>query len=97
MNIRPSIKNVFAVPLPNHFQFRYPKRFLAHLENNFFCPIFIRKSLFSHYAAMKEKTNMQKMCYLPTQRNIQGRGTANKQFFKDGLTAKLQIYCPDGL
>ena len=46
---------------------------------------FHQKIRFSHYAAMKEKT---KLCffpiYLPIQ-NIQDRGTANKQFFKDGL------------
>ena len=65
-----------------------PKTFLALLENKktFFCPIFIRKSRFSHYGAMKEKHNM-KTCfptYLPNQK-IQGMCTVSKQCFKDGL------------
>ena len=38
----------------------------------------------------KQKTNTKKKySYLPTQLNIQGRGTANKQFFKDGPTENL--------
>ena len=39
-----------------------------------------------------KKKNMQTIFfpYLPTQPKIQGRGTANKQFFKDGLT--IHVY-----
>ena len=39
----------------------------------------------------KKKQNMQEFffpTYLPNQK-IQGRGTANKQFFKDGFIDKL--------
>ena len=85
----PSIKiKLFAVPLPTHF-FPPTQNFLLHFWKiqPFFNPIFIRKSQFSHYAALKEKKVTKKIYIIPTylpNLNIQGRGTANKQFFKDG-------------
>ena len=59
----------------------------------FFCPTFFRKSRFpitqkcktTKYAKKKKKNPT----YLPNQK-IQGSGTANKQFFKDG-----PIVCPN--
>ena len=54
----------------------------------FFSTIFIRKSRYPHHAAMKEKEKYATKkfffpTYLPNQK-IHGRGTANKQVFKDG-------------
>ena len=65
---------------------------LALLENKtFFCHIFIRKSQFSNYGAMKENKNFFFFpTYLPYQK-IQGKSTANKQFFKDGLTEIIRM------
>ena len=66
---------------------------MALLENKaFFYPIFIRKlsSSEEEKKILKKKKNIYIYInsYIPTypfNQNIQGRGTANKQFFKDGL------------
>ena len=41
----------------------------------------------------KKKINMQTIYFshLPPNQKIQGRGTANKQFLKDGLSHKMQF------
>ena len=87
---RPSIKpNCLLYPYLPTFNPPTQNFVLELLKKYFFCPIFIRKSRFSHYAAMKE-TKMQTnvFSYLPTQQKIQGRGTASKQSFKNGLRKK---------
>ena len=97
-SLGPSIKKIlFAVPLPTHF-YPIPKTFLALLESKkICCPVFIRKSRFSHHAAMKEK-NMQTKCfsYLPTQpkkKKKLGKSTANKHFLRVALlTATCMIH-----
>ena len=71
--------------------------FWHFLKIIFFCLFFIRKSQFPHYAAMKKKKkkNMPKIFFFPTylpNQKIQSRGTANKQFFKDGLMVPISWF-----
>ena len=80
--MRPSIKNLFVVPLPTHF---YPpppptkKSYFwqfCRIKKNC-CPIFIRKSWLSHSGAMKEKMSFIFyffFLYLPTQPQKKRRG-----------------------
>ena len=78
-DLRPSIKiKLFAVPLPTFDP--YPKLFFGTFGkyNFFFYPIFIRKSQFSHYAALKQETIT--ITYLPNL-NIQGRGVQQTNNF----------------
>ena len=56
-----------------------------------FLPHFHQKiMIFPLWSNQRKKLILKKKnSYLPTQLNIQGRGTANKQSFKDGPTASL--------
>ena len=66
--------------------YRWSQSFFLHFwKIKLFSHIFIRKSRFSYYAAMKAKNNFFFPTYLPNHK-IQDSGTANKQCFKDGPT-----------
>ena len=57
------------MPLPNLPNLNLPthiKLVLALLENHLFCPIFIRKSLFSHYPTIRGKMLEKKSSADPT-------------------------------
>ena len=67
--MKPSIKQLFAVPLPT-----YPKPF-GTSEKYFVCPIFIKITI-SHYAAMKVNIYILRT-NLPTQpKHTAGRGSS---------------------
>ena len=88
----PKIKNcLFAVPLPTHFLSTPPPDptqnfFCTSGKYSFFWPHFHQKITIFPISQQCKKKNMQKKMFptnLPNQK-IQGRGTANKHFFKDG-------------
>ena len=63
-----------------------PKTFLALLEFFFLPHFFYQKIMIFSLCKMKKKKNICNFFpYLPNQPKIQSRGTANKQFFKNGL------------
>ena len=67
-----------------------PKAFMALLENKTFFALFSSENLDFPITEQGKKKNMKNKIfptYLPNQK-IQGRDTANKQFFKDGLKVK---------
>ena len=85
--IRPSIKKLFAVPVPTTINHPTQNSFW-HFWKKKLGPTFIRKSLlFSLSSNKMEKISIY--LYLPNQK-IQGRSTANKQFFKDSLSSGIQ-------
>ena len=82
-----SIKKCLLYPYLSSFNHPLQNIFLARLANKLLLFHFHQKiavlSLFSS-EMKKERKNEKILSYLPNQ-NIQGRGTTNKQFFKDGF------------
>ena len=53
----------------------------------FLAPVSLENHDFPIMQQCKKKKICKKNCFLPNQK-IQGKGTANKQFFMDGLTGE---------
>ena len=99
----PKIKNcLFAVSIPTHFESPYPKRFfffffLHFWKIFFFWPHFHQKIIVTIFPLRRNvRKKMHFFSYLPNQ-NIQGRGTANKQIFKNGPGSIVCIPFPYGV